>query len=265
MHKYWARIVKGFQISLAYRAEFFIWVVLDSLPIVVMLFVWSAIFRAGGELNSYRVGDIILYYLLVTTVERIITAHFSHWRVEEIRRGRIDFFLLRPFGYLTEIITAHIGGKLMGYIFYIPILALAFGVAYHLVDLPTLQITPAVLAAVVLLLFFGFIFEIMLSLVVVLIGFWLEEAAGLEHFKWISVSLFSGSIMPLVFLPTWLQNAAAVLPFRFLFSVPVEIILGRYWLVTSDLLSMAITLVIGGSGIWLLWRGAMRQYTSVGG
>lgn len=265
MRKLLARVGSGFQISLAYRSEIFLWFFLDSLPVVVMLFVWSSIYSENQVINGYTLSGMVLYYLCATAIDRSISAHFAHWRVQEIRQGKIDFFLVRPFTYIAEILTAHVGGKLLSLCISLPLLTLLFFWAHTVFQftVPTVTITSGL--QILGLLLFGFVLESLIDCMIVILGFWLEEAGGLEHFKWISVSLFSGFIIPLVFLPEWLQTVASYLPFQYMYAVPIGILQGTTSLEWSDYLYLAGCLAASWLMLQLLWKRAVKIYTSVGG
>jgi ABC-type uncharacterized transport system permease subunit len=40
--------------------------------------------------------------------------------------------------------------------------------------------------------------QFLIALWIVLLGFWFEGSSGLEHFKWIVLSLFSGAMIPML-------------------------------------------------------------------
>ena len=68
-------------------------------------------------------------------------------------------------------------------------------------------------------------------------------------------------------MPSILRDAAEVLPFRFGFSVPIE-------LMTQHLDAQRVATLLGGQLAWaiasltgalLLWRAGVRKFESVGG
>jgi len=72
-------------------------------------------------------------------------------------------------------------------------------------------------------------------------------------------------MLPLAFMPEWLQKIVNVLPLKYLHAVPIGVIQQTYNFQTRDMISLILTLsVFGILTIWL-WRQAIRQYSSVGG
>ena len=65
------------------------------------------------------------------------------------------------------------------------------------------------------------------SAINVLLGFWPENAEGFDHFRWLTISLLSGIVIPFAFMPPSLLKLAELLPFKYLHSVPVLVLLGQ--------------------------------------
>ena len=179
--------------------------------------------------------------------------------------GKIDFFLLKPFGFLAEIFWTHIGGKLLYLVLALPFLAALIYLLSQYFPVSMINAPLAVWLVFGALLLFGFLVEYLLGLIIVLLGFWFEGSEGLEHFKWISISLFSGAMIPIALLPEWLQSASYALPLQYMYGVPINILLDGA--VSSDisLLPPVFFICFLILLVTLLWRKAVHTYASSGG
>ena len=80
-------------------------------------------------------------------------------------------------------------------------------------------------------------------------------------------SLFSGYLMPIPLLPPVLREIAEYSPFRFMFSVPVELMTREIgstelaWLMVGQVAWAIVTLAIA---LWV-WKRGLRRYEAVGG
>ena len=278
---------KGFSITstgiaqvLEYRTELILWFFLDLLPIGVLIFIWQAIFAHQSELNGFTLTATIQYYFLVFLISTITDVHFETWRCREIRDGKIDFYLVKPFSYLNQIFFRELSSRIVTSAIFLSLFlcfALLFDFAqskFSIFLFPNLNfqvlslsfsLTLSQIILVTLLLLSGFLLHFLISLWIVLATFWFEGSQGLEHFKWISVTLFSGSMLPLAFMPEWLQKIVNVLPLKYLHAVPIGVIQQTYNFQTRDMISLILTLSIFGILTIWLWRQAIRQYSSVGG
>jgi ABC-2 type transport system permease protein len=80
-------------------------------------------------------------------------------------------------------------------------------------------------------------------------------------------SLLSGYLLPIPLLPVGLRELAEVSPFRFMYSVPVE-------LMTRSIGPGELVVLMAGQAVWTIvtlavalwvWRRGLRHYEAVGG
>ncbi len=99
-----------------------------------------------------------------------------------------------------------------------------------------------------------------------LTAFWVTRMAAINQMYGVLVVFLSGQVAPLSLFPEPIRIAATVLPFRWMVSFPVEVLLGR--------LSPRETLLgFGAQAVWLAlgllvlrpaWRRGVRRYGAVG-
>ena len=84
----------GFADALAYRAEFLVWVLAYTMPII-MLALWSEVAR---EAPVGRFGEREFQaYFLCTLMVRLVTGAWVVWEMNtEVRQGTLQKRLLRP-------------------------------------------------------------------------------------------------------------------------------------------------------------------------
>lgn len=265
MNKYWQLIQRSFMASVAYRAEVILWLLLDTFPLFILFFIWLSIFQSQTEVANFSLGTITEYYLLVTLIDALSSTHFENWRVEEIRAGKIDFYLIRPLSYLKELLLRDLGGKLFYISFSLPFFGLVFLLISQLAHLTFSQITWLQLVIFVLLIIINYLIQFFIASMIVMVGFWFEYAEGLEHFKWLLVTLLSGWMIPVVMMPSWLQAVVNALPFKYLFAVPVAVIQENYWLTGGDWLYLGLFGLGLALATHLVWNKAKLAYSSHGG
>jgi len=99
------------------------------------------------------------------------------------------------------------------------------------------------------------------------LAFFVDSAIAVFEL-WLAVhAIFSGYLIPLEALPSWIGRAAAVLPFRFMLGFPVEVMvglvapgaalrqLGAQWGYVLLLFALAM----------LVWRAGVRRFAAFGG
>ncbi len=265
MGKIISRLKAGYIQTLAYRSEVFLWLILDTIPVIVTIFVWISIYSNKTDIAGYSLSNIVNYFILVLIINSISASHFEQFRVEQIRMGKIDYFLIRPFSYIQEILLGHVAGKIFYITVSLPFFFLIIATLNHFFSLTFPSFTLLSFLTFALLIFFTSVVEFILGLIIVLLGFWFEGSDGLEHFKWIVVTLLSGWLIPIEMMPQWLKTVTMALPFKYMYAVPIETALYQTSLSLQDLGVMLVSVGILALGAATLWKYAKLQYASAGG
>lgn len=251
----------GFAEAIAYRAEFLIWILSTTMPLV-MLVLWSAVAREA-PVGRFESADFVAYFL-ATLLTRMLTGAWVVWQmIEEIRRGTLSQRLLRPVHPLVAYSAENLGAVPLRVVISLPV---AVGM---LVTSGADRLTgDAALVALYGFSLFGAWLVNFLSMVAIgSLGFFLESAYGVFGL-WLTLHfVLSGYLVPLELFPEGLRALAEVLPFRFMVSYPVEVLTGRCDLGEGlRLLAMqwgwiaALTLAAWGS-----WRAGLRRFAAFGG
>lgn len=251
--------------TLQYRGELLIWLLIEASPFLVMFAVWQKIFSQQTTVRGYNLIQMLQYYWFIFIISSITESHFEGTRCQEVRLGKIDFKMIRPFSYFSEIFWQDLSNKFIYFLLGLPIfllICLSFGQIFNFNDLATVS-SPQWLLFVFFIVV-SYAINFMIAYWIVLGSFWMEGSQGLEHFKWILVNLFSGMI-PLAFLPIWMQKITNLLPFKFMYAVPIGIMQNTYMATRQDisyaLSCLLIMIVISRYG----WQRAIMKYSSAGG
>jgi ABC-2 type transport system permease protein len=251
--------------SLQFRTELIIYILLDILPFFVLLFIWQAVYAGKESINAMTLPEITQYYILVMFVERFTSTHFETWRAREIREGKIDYFLTRPFSYLNEVFSKDVGGKIITLIISVPTLLIFAFILTHVVPVAAFSASLTQLSVFMISMVAAYLMQFMVALWIVLLTFWFEGSSGLEHFKWITISLFSGATLPVTFMPDWLQTLYNLLPFKYMYSVPILQLQGKLPISLQSTLELLLVLVSMVGITLLIWDKAKYKYSSAGG
>ncbi len=256
-----------FKISrvLVFRTEMAIWIVMSFLPFAILFLIWQELYADQNSINGYTLADITTYYLVSALLSNLTEVHFEGWRSDEIRLGQIDRFFTKPYYYLTDIVLGETVGKLLYASMFLPVFSIFIYWSAEVVGTTLPPISLITLARFLALVFVAYLMQLAIGILITFLTFWFEGAQGLEHFKLLGITILSGTLMPLEFLPDWLRTITNLLPFKFLYAVPIGVLQGRYVLESSDLFMLAATMVVLGVAVDALWRSGVRKYASSGG
>jgi ABC-2 type transport system permease protein len=251
----------GFADAVAYRAEFLIWVLSTNMSLV-MLALWNAVAREQ-PVGSWGQKQFVAYFLS-TLVVRLLTSSWVVWEMNyELRQGLLAFRMLRPVHPLVHYAAENLAA--------LPLRA-AFALPIALVSLWAMgegQVThdPLLVLLFAVAVLLAWLVNFLAMALIGVVGFYVDSSISLWQVWFGLYMLLSGYLVPLSLFPGWLRAAAQVLPFRYMLSFPVEILLGHFdrpgalWH-----LGLQLAWVVGLLGaLSLFWRAGVRRFNAYGG
>lgn len=263
MRKYWAVWKTSLENTFAFRMPILIWRVTDVLSLVVMASFWMAAL-AEGSIGGYSKGQLITYYLLAMVISPMVSWHPT-WNIKkEIVDGQIGaMVIVKPMSYYWFKFFGEFGwhmvSPLLGVAIFIIVAILLRGqLVWALTPFQIVLAVPSVILAAWLT------FSIAYSLG--LLAFWLTEVEGLSNLFWMGIFIFGGQVVPLSFFSGALSVIARILPFRYVFSFPLEILVNKLSgpdLLFGFLMQCIWILVFGFLGA-KLWSRGLKIYSAYG-
>lgn len=248
--------------SLQYRAEVVSFVVLSVVPTFVVLFIWTAVYGHTPSVHGYTLPALLQYFLIATLIANIATCHFESERTQEVREGKIDHFLTKPLSYPMHIFTADIGEKIFRVMFSLFFFTVFYIGLTRFFPLNHFDVTFLQVLEFTGLMIFSYSAEFALALITVLATFWFEGAEGLQHFKWIATTVLTGYMIPIAFMPGWIQKGILFLPFHYMYAMPIAVLQHSQIITIIDICSMALFLFFLYLIAFILWKKAIVKYTS---
>ena len=249
------------QDDLSRRAAVALELVQIATQVALYALLWEALYDAGQTVGGLDRRAAVTY----TTLANLqLFAFYSPERAirEAVRSGSIAYALLRPLGYLWQLLAHDLGGFLWSLVF----VGLGVGLAVALgAAAPPPSAAQAGLYALSLLL--AFLVQYHLRLLLGLTAFWTVEVWGIRDAFNFGVLLLGGAVVPLWFFPDWALRVATALPFAAVAHAPVSIFVGRLsgadaWRAVGLQVAWAAALAAAAYGVW---RRAERRVVVQGG
>lgn len=250
MKKYWVYFKGDLQRVFEYRADNIIYSLSNITTPLISLGLWLAISNSGANL-SYSKPEVIIYFIVAIFVKSVVFTWADYYLESSILKGTFSNSLVKPFSVVDEFTVHNIAEKLFRVSFILIIITIL-----SLTLLPMSYFSSVNIIQIILFLASLFIASVLNFLIDVIIGlstFWFHEvefARGTSDF--INL-IFSGKVIPLIFMPAAVLNLAIYLPFRYTFSLPIEILMDR--VIGPGLIFAFIT-----QGIWLLLVFALYKF-----
>jgi ABC-2 type transport system permease protein len=256
-----------FRISLAtmiqYRASLVIWLLGQVLEPVIYLIVWSNVSAAGGgSVGGYTTGDFAAYFIVLMVVNHL-TYTWIMWEYEyRVREGTLSAALLRP----VHPIHADIADNLSSKVVSTPGILLT-ALVLSLIFQPTLDLIPWTAVAFIPAVALAFVLRFLVEWSLAQAAFWTTRVTSLNQLFFVAMLFLSGQMAPLTLFPPAIQTVAALLPFRWMISFPVELLLGNLTpqQTITGFAAQAVWIVLSLVLLRIVWRAGVRVYSAVSG
>lgn len=249
--------------QLQYRASLVIWLLGHVLEPLIYLIVWSLVSgSSGGSVGGYTTSQFAAYFILLMLVNHLTYTWIMYEYEYRVRHGSLSFALLKPVHPIHPDIADNISSKLIS----LPGMLLV-AVVLGLIFKPELRFEPWALAAAIPALALAFAVRFLVEWTLALAAFWTTRVSALNQMYFVAMLFLSGQVAPLSLFPPWMQIAGSFLPFRWMISFPVELLLGRLTPtqaaqgLAAQLAWFALTLLL----VRVVWRAGVRVYSAVGG
>jgi len=250
------------QVQLQYRTANYAYLLGMIAEPVIYLVVWQTVARSqGGSVDGITAGEFAAYYIVWTLVRNMNIVFTPYGWEERIRRGQLSGMLVRPVHPIHYDIAYFAGWKFVAILLWLPIAA-----GLTLVFRPTFDVS--LLEAVVFLvaIWGAYLIRTMLLWLLGMVTFWTTRVSALYDIYFTAELLLSGRLLPLALLPAWAGTLADILPFRYTFGYPIEVL-------ASDLSTRELLVGLAAQAGWVaastalvavVWRFAVRRYSAVG-
>lgn len=244
------------------------------LPTLTQIFLWWAIYdsvatRGSDSIASYRYGDMVAYYLMVT-ISRAFSSMPGLTRgiANQVRNGEIKKFLIQPIDMVGCLLVQRVAHKLVYYLIAALPFALVFFLCrqFFLEGWPSLEVLCVFFASLVMAFLLGFFLEAAIGL----ISFWFLEVTALTFIYMLMSFFLSGHMFPLELLPESPVNLRAVVdffPFKYLAYFPAAVFLGKvegaemYRGLAIEAVWVVFFIVLTR----VMWSSGVKRYSGFGG
>ncbi len=229
---------------------------------VIYLVVWSTIARSqGGSVGGYTPGAIAAYYIVWTLVRNMNIVFTPYGWEERLQHGQLSGELLRPIHPLHYDVAYFAGWKLVVIVLWLPlaaVLALIFKPVLNPTWLQVLVFFAAIWGA--------YLIRTMMLSLLGMICFWTTRVGAIYELFFALELVLSGRLVPMTFMPGWVQTVTNYLPFQWTFFFPIDALVGQA--PASELLTglgVQLLWIVAGLGfVNLVWHFAIRRFASVG-
>ena len=250
------------RITLASRFAYVGELLIRSIFIVLIMFIFTQLWRATGQIEKTGFSLVQLIWYLAFTEAIMTSVDTGAGEVDrEVRSGDLAYRLARPLAYPLYHFGAALGERLLRFG-----LNLLVGVLVALAVVGPLAIGPLALVLSLSVALAGFVADWIWSMTISLLSFWFEDTFGIHLLYRRALMILGGMLIPLEAYPAWLADIAHALPFKYLVYAPARLFVrpdAGYWLEASA--AIMLVALAGCIPLLVIYRLGLRQVSAQGG
>lgn len=259
---YLAFAKKSFLRKGAYRFNLFMGILNTFLRIFIFWEIYRALYGGQAEVDGITMSMVTTNFILALGLEAVFAVD-DYYLSSRLYNGSISQELLLPVSFHGRMLAHNLGTA-------------AFNLIFHF--------TPAFVAAVLVIgmekpagagmfgLFlvsalFGYGVLWSISFMMQMLSFWLLNVWAVMTIKNVFVNVLSGAMIPLWFMPKWMECVINFTPFSSIYYTPVQIYLGQLTvdqILIKFLIQSAWIVVLLCFGAFL-WKKGQRKLVVQGG
>jgi ABC-2 type transport system permease protein len=247
---------------LAFRLWFWVGLILNTIAAMILVFFWRAAYADTATIAGLTLQQTLTYILLAHVFEPLADQDLIWEFGYNMREGGIIHLLLRPVGFQASYYAQALSGLLTGLVLQLPMAVVAtviFGLRW-----PT---DPAAWGAFAVSALLGYTALFFFHWCLACLTFYTTEVWGLGVLIFGMTRFFSGGLVPLAIMPTWLRLVVLSLPFAQSLAIPINLLSGITPIAEAPRIWFWQVLWVIGLGVIsnVFFRIAVRKVTVQGG
>jgi ABC-2 type transport system permease protein len=260
---YYAVFIAGLKSRLVYKKDWVMWMLVRFAAALVMVLVFTAIYLGSGttSIKGFTLPFIYSYFFIENAIWFGISTDILGQMQDDIQGGTVASALIKPISYTGRLLSNGLANTSMSLIAVcLPLLVVGIALSGVAISLQT-----ALVFAGELVIAYGLysVFSFLIGTTAV----YLVEVWAVSSIYWGIVGIMNGVLMPLSFLPVWLQNILTFTPFPAMAYTEVSTLLGTVssQYIIETMASGAIWLAVLACFAYLWWGRVRKDITSAGG
>lgn len=237
------------QKALAYRFDVYGNIIWQCIVMFSTAFFWKALYVGYDTVKGVQVEDMLTYTIVSSMMSLLFQINVESRVISSVRKGTVATDMLKPINLYGIYLFEDLGQTTA--IFFQNVIPVFFiGSLFIAVPKPdSLQAFLLFLPSLVI----SYMINWLLAACYSTWAFTAIHMSPMVAVKQHLVRLLSGSIIPMWFFPEWLSNILNVLPFVYIYQLPLDIYIGKIGM-EEILIRTGIQLV------WLLLLGVLFLY-----
>lgn len=265
-NKYTKAFTTGVLSAMEYRFDFFVGFMGTIFPILIQVFLWTAIYKNNENtiVYGYEFSQMISYVVIASVVNKVVNTGVENLINDDIHTGGLAKYLTKPVKYLPFRLFNILGQKFFSIITTIifaavTIIVLFFTISFKLNVINISLFIPA--------LILGLVLNFMIFFLISMLAFWLTEVGSFFMTIQVIVMVASGGVFPISVLGEKFVFIMTHLPFIYTTYFPIQILSGasESSTILNGMIIQIFWIIILSIFASIIWKIGIKRYVAVGG
>ena len=220
--KYLSELKMTFKSNFVYRFDLIVGILATFLQVVIYLAIWESLYNGQSQIDGVSFEMVTTNFVIGLAI--VFSYNISDLDIQnKLKDGSIANEFLKPEDFKKVLFSRNLGNilfKILTNFFPAFILSLIFYDVY-------LQTNLFYILLFFLSLIFGLIIYWCISMIVQLSAFWIWNVWSISTIKNVLVSIFSGALIPIWFMPEVIKKIVEFTPFYSIYYSPLQIYFGN--------------------------------------
>lgn len=213
---YFQIIRNSFKTECIYKIQIYTKVLYTVLLYLIQMYIWKAV-----DLKEASEHGMQLYVMLSSCISIFVAydTNYIPYFGEKITSGELGMYFCKPIDLRLNLFCEYIGTCVFRFLFNVlPMIAIFAFINHGEVRITFINIVSFALSCI-----FSIILYFVLSMCIGMLSFWTLSIGNMHILLDSTITLFSGSIIPLWLIPEKLLLIYEALPFKYLYYYPISL------------------------------------------
>lgn len=222
MRVYLEIIKKKFANKMVYKFNYIMGIISTVLSFFIFVTIYKSLYGNANEVDGITFSMVATNFLLSLCLSNVYRFNDEYIQ-NKLRDGQISNELLKPISLKSRILAENLGENLFGICFkFLPTVCIAIFITNIEKPSSAINFILFIISAV-----FGYLILWEISFITQTLAFWVFRIWGIARMKNIIIDVFSGTMIPLWFIPEWAMNIIKFTPFDSIYFTPIKLYLGQ--------------------------------------
>ena len=212
------RIIRSF----TYKFDVYGNILMQAIIMITTAFFWKAVFGNETFENGVTADKMLIYTVMSSALSVMFTTGVERRIQQSVEKGSIATDMMKPVNPFGVFLAEDVGS----------LIALIFQNLLPIIIIGSLLVKPPVISSAAAIPAFGASLALSMGinwLFAAIFGMWAFTAISMDALFQVKkhlIRLLSGSIIPIWFFPDWLADILNLLPFVYIYQLPLDIYIG---------------------------------------